>query len=83
LKEETVRLSWWSRPSVFWIELVTCARFCFDASSGRSPPAPDAWTPFPAAAAAAAVKGFATGFCMVLPDSEERGTKETFFFFNG
>jgi hypothetical protein len=50
-----VRLSWWSRPRVFWIELVTCARFCFDASSGRSPPAPDAWTPFPAAAVAAAV----------------------------
>lgn len=82
MKEETVRLSWWSRPSVFWIELVTCARFCFDASSGRSPPAPDAWTPpFPAAAAAAAVGGFATVFCMVLPDSEERGREETFFPF--
>jgi hypothetical protein len=58
-----VRLSWWSRPSVLWIELVTCARFCFDASSGRSPPAPDAWTPFPAAAATVAV---ADGFGAVL-----------------
>ena len=48
--KEAVRLSWWSRPNVFWIELVTCARFCLDASSGRSPPATDASTPFPAAA---------------------------------
>jgi hypothetical protein len=65
LKEETVRLSWWSRPSVFWIELVTCARFCFDASSDRSPPASDAWTPFPAATAAAAVaEGFRAALSM-------------------
>ena len=49
LKEETLRLSWWSRPRVFWIEPVTCARFCFDGSSGRSPPC----TPLPEAAAAA------------------------------
>ena len=56
-----MRLSWWSRPNVFWIELVTCARFCLDASSGRSPPAPDAWTPFPAAAAAAIANGLGGG----------------------